>query len=145
MQSNLNELAPGANSGAPADRIVIDGLCVNTFIGVLDSEKGRRQQVRFDIAIETVSNYANIVRETGRYVSYADTVAYICDRADSEEHVELVETWAEDIAAFVLQNELVTSVTVGVRKTEIFPQAAGVGIVITRFAAAARRPDGVAL
>jgi len=115
-----------------ADRIVIKGLQVKTFIGVHDFERRERQQVRFDIEIETVADYSAIVRETGRYVSYADTVEYIIGRAASDEHIDLVETWAEDIAAFVLKNDLAECVRVTVLKIDIFPEADGVGITIER-------------
>ena len=114
------------------DRIIIRGLHVEAFIGVHDHEKQTRQAIRFDIEIETVRDYADIVRETGRYVSYGDAVAYINDRAASDEHVELVETWADDVATYVLANDLVSAVRVSVQKTEIFENAAGVGIVIER-------------
>ena len=115
-----------------ADRIIVRELCVDGYIGVHDHEKETRQGLRFDIEIETVAGYAQIVRSTGRYVTYSDVVRYIRERAATDEHVELVETWAEDIAAFVLQNELVAAVEVSVQKTEIYAEAAGVGVVIER-------------
>ena len=114
------------------DCILISDLQVEAFIGVHDFEKDKRQGLRFDVEIETTPNYAAIVRETGRYVSYADTVNYIQDRAALDEHVELVETWAEDVAAFVLRNDLVAGVSVTVLKTGIFDAVAGVGIRIKR-------------
>ena len=114
------------------DRIIVQGLHVNAFVGVHDFEKQSRQSVRFDIEIETVPDYARIVRETGRYVSYGDAVAYIERRAASEEHVELVETWAEDVANHVLANDLVSAVRVSVQKTEIYDNADGVGVAIER-------------
>lgn len=114
------------------DRIVVRALEVRTFIGVHDHERERRQGVRFDVEIETVADYARVVRDTGRYISYGDTVRFIKDRAASDVHVELVETWAEDIARFVLQHELAAAVRVSVLKTEIFAEAEGVGIEIVR-------------
>ncbi|MGI9426833.1 MAG: dihydroneopterin aldolase [Hyphomicrobiaceae bacterium] len=115
-----------------ADRIVIRGLQVEAFVGIHDYERERRQGVRFDVDIQTVADYADIVNETGRYVSYGDTVKYIRERAASDEHVELVETWAEDVSRFVLQNDLVTAVRVSVLKTDIFSEAEGVGVEIVR-------------
>ena len=114
------------------DRIIVRGLHVNAFVGVHDFEKQSRQGVRFDIDIETVPDYARIVRDTGRYVSYGDAVAYIERRAASEEHIELVETLAEDVANHVLANDLVSAVRVSVQKTEIYDNADGVGVVIER-------------
>ena len=115
-----------------ADRIIVRDLRVDGYIGVHDYEKEKRQGLRFDVEIETVPEYAEMVKSTGRYVSYSDVVRYIRDRAASDEHVELVETWAEDVAAFVMRNELVAAVEVSVQKTDIYAEAAGVGVVIER-------------
>ena len=91
---------------------------------------------RFDVEIETVDDYADRVRQTGAYVSYADVVEFVTERAASGEHVELVESWAEDVAGFVLRNELAQAVHVTVQKLDIFDAAEGVGVAI------ARRRDG---
>lgn len=114
------------------DTILIDGLVLAAEIGVLDSEKGRTQGLRFDVEIRTVPGYRAIVAETGQYVSYADTVFFIKEKAAEGGHVELVEEWAEAIATFVLQNPLAEQVSVKVSKPDIFDEAAGVGIRISR-------------
>jgi len=114
------------------DTILIEGLLLPVEIGVLESEKGRPQTVRFDVEIRTVTGYRAIVRDTGTFVSYADTVAFIQEKAASGGHVDLVEDWAEAVAEFVLANPLADRVTVSVSKPEIFAEAEGVGIRITR-------------
>lgn len=114
------------------DRIIVRGLVVETFIGVHDVEREARQRVRFDVEMDTVDRYAERVRSTGAYVSYADIVHHIETRAASGEHVELVETWADDVAAYALGNELVASVRVTVQKLDVFAAADGVGIMIER-------------
>jgi len=116
--------------GADPDRIIVNGLVVDASIGVHDFEHEAPQRVRFDIAIDTVDDYADRVRTTGAYVSYADIVEYVMTRAASGEHVELVETWAEDVAAAALRNELAQAVHVTVQKLDIFDSADGVGITI---------------
>jgi len=121
---------------AGADRIVISDLRVEAHVGLLDRERGRRQGMRFDVEVETVPGYARTVRETGRYVCYGAIAAFITERAASEAHVDFVETWAEDVAGFVLENPLAARVSVTVTKTEIVPQAAGVGVRVTRERAA---------
>lgn len=129
----LAELSPiPADTSLAPDRIIVRGLVVETFIGVHDFERLAPQRVRFDVDIHTVDDYANVVRTTGAYVSYADIVDYVQERATSGEHVELVETWAEDVAAFALRNELARRVVVSVQKIDIFDSADGVGIVIER-------------
>jgi len=119
------------------DRIIVNGLVVDTFIGVHDFERQAPQRVRFDVEIDTVPGYADIVRTTGTYVSYADIVEFIETGAATGDHVEMVETWAEDIAAFSLRNDLADAVRVTVQKTDIFDNADGVGIRIERRRAAA--------
>lgn len=126
-------ISPSVQAGVCApDRIVVNGLVVDTFIGVHDFERVARQRVRFDIEVDTIDGYADIVRTTGRYVSYADIVEFIEARVATGDHVVLVETWAEDIAAFALSNELADAVRVSVQKVDIFDGADGVGIAIER-------------
>lgn len=129
-----------ARPGAP-DRIIVNGLVVDTFIGVHDVEREAPQRVRFDVEIDTVDDYAHLVRTTGAYVSYADIVEFVEARAATGEHVELVETWADDVAGFALRNELAQAVRVTVQKLDIFDAAAGVGIAIERRRDTSGRPD----
>jgi dihydroneopterin aldolase len=129
-----------ARPGAP-DRIIVNGLVVDTFIGVHDVERAAPQRVRIDVEIDTVSGYADIVRTTGSYVSYADIVEFVEARAATGEHVELVETWADDVAGFALGNELAQAVRVTVQKLDIFDAADGVGIAIERRRDTSDRPE----
>jgi dihydroneopterin aldolase len=122
----------GSGVEAAPDRIVIHDLRVPAHVGVLDSEHGRAQELRFDVEMDTVPGYLDQVHATGRYVSYADTVTFIQDKAATGAHVPLVETWAAEVAAFALANPLVARVAVTVTKTEIFAAAGGVGIRIVR-------------
>ena len=129
----LAELSPIQSATAlTPDRIIVRGLVVETFIGVHDFEHDAPQRVRFDVDVHTVDDYADVVRATGAYVSYADIVEYVERRAATGEHVELVETWADDVAVFALENELAVRVVVSVQKLDIFDAAEGVGIVVER-------------
>jgi dihydroneopterin aldolase len=141
MKSGLTEraaaAAPDAGArGAPVesgpDRIVISDLRVQALVGLHAHERGARQELRLDVEVETVPGYAAHVRETGAIVCYGTIAAHILDRAAEDRHVDLVETWAEEVAAFVLDNPLAARVTVCVTKTGIVPQAGGVGVRITR-------------
>jgi dihydroneopterin aldolase len=124
---------PSVHDDAVApDRIIVNGLVVETFVGIHDFERRTRQQVRFDVEVDTVDGYADIVRAAGTFVSYAEIVEFIEAHAATGGHVELVETWAEDVAAFVLGNELASAVRVSVQKTDIFERADGVGVAIER-------------
>lgn len=118
------------------DRVVVSGLIVDAFVGVHDFERLERQRVCFDVEVDTVDGYADIVRSTGAYVSYADIVEFIEHHAAVGGHVELVETWADEVASFVLRNELAATVRVRVSKPDIFEGAEGVGVSIERRRAA---------
>jgi hypothetical protein len=52
--------------------------------------------------------------------------------AASTRHIKLVETLAEEIAALAFADPRVASALVDVRKTEIIPEAKGVGVIIHR-------------
>lgn len=132
MTSELATTATPAIVAGRPDRIVVHSLVVHAFIGVHDFERLERQRVRFDVEVDTVDGYAEIVASTGSYVSYADIVDYVQDRAALDEHVDLVETWAEDVARFVLRHDLAAAVRVTVTKPDIFDGADGVGVSIER-------------
>ena len=70
--------------------------------------------------------------ELAEYVSYADIVEALKARAASTRHVKLVETLAEEVAALALADPRVAGAIVDVRKTEIIPEAKGVGVIIHR-------------
>lgn len=124
-----------SNVEAARDVIYVEGLRVSAFIGVLKSERIRRQDVVFDVEMTTVEGYSEIVRTTGKFVSYADVVEFIEEKAGEENHVGLVEEWAGEVAEFALSNPLVETVMVKVSKPHIIAGAEGVGIRVLR-----RRP-----
>jgi len=130
----MPEPTPSTRRARPdtPDRIIVNGLVVDAYIGVHDFEREQRQRVRFDVEIDTVAGYAERVRATGDYVSYADVVEFIETQAAGDDHVALVETWAETVAEFALGNELAQAVRVTVQKLDIFDAADGVGISIER-------------
>jgi dihydroneopterin aldolase len=132
MQSDTTTTPTGHVRATRPDRVIVNSLIVDAHIGVHDFEHGAPQRVRFDVEVDTVADYADHVELTGSYVSYADIVEFIEDRAATGEHIELVETWAEDVAEFALRNALAESVRVTVQKIDIFERAAGVGVSIER-------------
>lgn len=127
-----HDSARAGRGAAGRDVLFIRDLKVDAFVGVYDHEKTARQRMRFDVEIATVEGYAQIVRETGRYVCYASVTEHILELAARDAHVELVESWAEAVAAFALQNPLAESVVVSVQKLDAFEAAAGVGVRIER-------------
>jgi dihydroneopterin aldolase len=112
--------------------VVVDDLRLRLFIGVHDHEKRARQEVSISVWMMVPEADVRTSDDIADHVSYADVVTKMKERAKSERHVELVETLAEEVAAFTLEDARVAWVLVDVRKTEIVPEARSVGVVIRR-------------
>jgi dihydroneopterin aldolase len=115
--------------------VIVDDLVLDLLIGVFEHEKRARQKVSISLAMFVHENLA-IARsdDIADHVSYADVIGKLeaLARAQPPRHIHLVETLAEAAAAFALEDVRVASVIVEVKKTEIIPSAAGVGVVIHR-------------
>ena len=120
--------------------VVIDDLRLRFFIGVHEHETRARQGVSITVHMFVPESGVPPSDDLADYVSYADIVEELKVRAASTRHVKLVETLAEEIAALVFADPRVASVVVDVRKTEIIPEAQGVGVIIHRRRTAGR-PD----
>jgi dihydroneopterin aldolase len=118
--------------------VVIDDLRLRFFIGVHEHEKQARQEVSITIHMLVPESGAPPSDDLADYVSYADVVDKLKARAASMRHANLVETLAEEVAALALADARVASVVVDVRKTEIIPEAKGVGVIIHRRRGAVR-------
>jgi dihydroneopterin aldolase len=112
--------------------VVIDDLRLRFFIGVHALEKQARQEVSITIHMFVPESGAPPSDDLADYVSYADVVDKLKARAASTRHANLVETLAEEVAGLALTDARVASVVVDVRKTEIIPDAKGVGVIIHR-------------
>jgi dihydroneopterin aldolase len=112
--------------------VVIDDLRLRFFIGVHAHEKQARQEVSITIHMFVPESGAPPSDDLADYVSYADIVEQLKVRAASTRHTNLVETLAEEVAGLALTDPRVASVVVDVRKTEIIPDAKGVGVIIHR-------------
>ncbi len=117
----------------PGERcIVIDDLRLDLFIGVHDFERKARQPVSVTLQLFVVDAGPTGSDDLADHVSYADVVDKLKERAKASRHVNLVETFAEEVADMALADGRVTSVVVDVRKTAIIPEAKGVGVIIHR-------------
>ena len=112
--------------------VVIDDLRLAFFIGVHEHEKLARQEVSITVYMFLADSAAPTSDDLSDHVSYADIIDKLKERAASTRHVNLVETLAEEVAALALADGRVVSAIVDVRKTEIIPQAKGVGVIVHR-------------
>ena len=107
--------------------IRIDRLTLPMMIGILDFEREAPQTVVISIDMAVRDGLA-----VGEYVSYAPIVEHLTALSDSARHIDLVEELADEIFAFLFTDTRIDAATVTVMKPDIFAQAEGVGVVITR-------------
>ena len=112
-------------------KIMINDLVRQAYIGVYDFEHGKTQPIKInmEIAIDPIADWEADQHENT--VCYAAIVEKI-DNLIAEGHIQLVETFAEKIAALCLQNSKVQSVKIKLEKTEIVENCGGVGVEIFR-------------
>jgi dihydroneopterin aldolase len=109
------------------DRILVRDLVMPVRIGAYKHERTKPQNVRFnvDAGILRSSHVAEDIRDVFSYDVIIDSIRMIV----AQEHIALVETLAERIAALILSHRRVVSVVVRVEKLEVGPGAVGVEIV----------------
>lgn len=113
-------------------KIFIENYVLPCEIGIYEHERNIRQNVRFDVEME--SDSANRAAQSGDIedtVSYDAVITHIRNLANGP-HIKLVESLAEDIACFCLGDMRVEKVKVRVSKTDIAPELGGAGVEITR-------------
>lgn len=109
------------------DRIFLRDFVLPVRIGAYAHERGKTQEVRFhvDVRVRRADRLAQDMRDVVSYDLIADSIRMVA----AQEHIALVETLAERIAALILTHPRVTTATVRVEKLEVGPGAAGVEIV----------------
>ncbi|MEM8590225.1 MAG: dihydroneopterin aldolase [Pseudomonadota bacterium] len=109
--------------------LFVRDLVVLARIGIYDHEKNASQRVRLnlDLAVEEGNGDDRIEA----VVSYEPFVTAARQLA-LEAHSELVETLAEKLAAFCLQDRRVLAARVRVEKLDVFDDAGSVGVEIER-------------
>jgi dihydroneopterin aldolase len=120
----------------PTDRILVRDFVTPISIGAYRHEREKTQNVRFnvDVAIVRSPHVAQDMRDVFSYDVVLDGIRMIA----AQEHVVLVETLAERVAALILAQPRVVSVTVMVEKLDVGPGAVGVEIVRKRSAESAK-------
>jgi (5-formylfuran-3-yl)methyl phosphate synthase len=110
------------------DRVFVRDFVLPGRIGAYAREYEKPQHIRFDIdvAVTRLGRAATDMRDVFSYDVITDGIRMIVAR----EHIPLIETLADRIAAFLLGHGRVMRVTVRVEKLEV--GAGGVGVEITR-------------
>lgn len=119
-------------SGDPYSKIFVQDMEVDMLIGVYDHEKASRQRV-----IVTVEGWIDVpgaawkddaLNQTVNYEKIVSVIRYFAERG----HINLVETFAERIAEFCLQETLLRQVRVRIEKPDAFASARAVGVEVSR-------------
>lgn len=112
-------------------KIFISDLMVDMLIGVYTHEKSTPQPVRFNIEM-TVTDSSTPLADNYKNVVCYETISNHITSMAKNEHVNLVETLAEKVAAICLDNERVTQVQVKVEKLNAIKNTSSVGVEIIR-------------
>jgi 7,8-dihydroneopterin aldolase/epimerase/oxygenase len=116
--------------------ILIRDLDVDCSIGVYGHEHLAPQRVRLNIDMTVAEPGDGFDDDIARVVSYEDVISAIRAMA-TRQHINLVETLAERIAALCLADPRVSQTRVRVEKLDIYAGPTVVGVELER-----RRADG---
>ena len=112
------------------DRIRIQGLKLETTVGVPDDERTRPQTIAVDLTIEPEGPLAGLDDKIENTIDYFEIVQVLKKVAGSGER-KLIETLAKDLAATVLEFDRIRAVTLEIRKF-ILPETDFVSVSIRR-------------
>jgi len=121
---------------AATDRIFVRDFDLPVRVGAYLHERAKPQNVRFNIEarIYRGDRVAADMRDVFSYDLITDSIRMVA----AQEHIALMETLAERIAALILTYPRVASVTVRVEKLDMGPGTVGVEIVRERRAEVAK-------
>ena len=112
--------------------ILIRDLVLVANIGVYAHEKRGPQRVGINVSLKVKAPPAPFPDSLSAVLSYEDIVEGMRKMVVSG-HINLIETLAERVATLCLADERAIEATVRVEKLDVYAQAAGIGIEITRF------------
>ena len=113
-----------------SDQIFIHGLRVSCHIGVPDEERAEPQELLIDAAFSPHPSAGFLDDDITRTIDY-HAVALRLEALAAARPRKLIETLAEDLAAAVLEEFAVSSVSIEIQKS-ILPNTRYVGVRITR-------------
>ncbi|WP_404399843.1 dihydroneopterin aldolase [Idiomarina seosinensis] len=113
------------------DIISIEGLNIDTIIGVYDWEQQQQQRLTVDLQMAWDNQAPAQSDDIKQALDYARVSAAVSDWVQSQPR-QLIETVAEGIAQLVMREFMVSSVQVKVSKPGAIPAAANVAVTINR-------------
>ncbi len=116
---------------SPYTKIFVKNFSLEMFIGIYEQERAAKQTVIVNVEALLRKNVSLEQDDITEVVSYEDIVKAIPEIAEKC-HINLLETFAEKIAAFCLQDQRIENVIIRVEKPNIFAAAESVGVEISR-------------
>lgn len=113
------------------DKIIIEGLELNTVIGVYDWERENPQRVFVDVELDYPLQKAGETDAVADTIDYASVAQLINDTA-RERKPELVESLAHHCCIRILANYPVDAVNIKITKPDILDSARNVGVQVQR-------------
>ncbi|MEM7618431.1 MAG: dihydroneopterin aldolase [Pseudomonadota bacterium] len=108
--------------------IFIHGLEIEMSVGIHAFEKTKKQRVIIDIEVECKAQKIENLDDTIDY----ETISNNVKAHASSQHFDLVETFADDVAALCLKEKTAISVEVAVSKPDIIDDVDAVGVRVFR-------------
>ena len=110
-------------------KVIIKDLIFNTFIGLHDFEKNKKQNIKFNIEIHTNNKLQPNERDLNSIINYEDVINKI-ETITNKKHYLLLETLAEDIFSNLFENKNIISIKLKIEKPEIIKNTSSVGIEV---------------
>lgn len=113
------------------DKIIIEGLEINTVIGVYDWEREKPQKLIFDLVLTTDLTKAmqsDRVEDTVDYAKVAETIEVLT----RQHQPELLEKFADTLLKQLFDKFNVEAIQLKMTKPDILPQTRSVGIELFR-------------
>jgi dihydroneopterin aldolase len=111
--------------------VFVRDLEIVASVGVFEHEKRYEQRILVSTELVVVDGYDGVSDRLEHVLDYGKLVDGIALQVQRE-HVHLIETLAERIAAHCLADGRVESVRVRIEKPDVLPQVRSVGIEIER-------------
>ncbi|MCE2509732.1 MAG: dihydroneopterin aldolase [Alphaproteobacteria bacterium] len=130
-QLTLIQPKPQVEPAKPLRQVFVRDFVLACQIGVHRHEQGRKQRVRINVDLAVEENDAAAEDRLEGVVCYEKIVAG-CRAIAAAGHLNLVETFAERIAALCLTDTRVAEARIRVEKLDVFADVGSVGVEITR-------------
>jgi dihydroneopterin aldolase len=128
MTAPLPDQQPRPASRVVATKVFVRGLALEAEVGVYAHERGRLQPLVVDVELDVAAAGFERLGDTVNY----ETIAAAARELAASGHIELVEVFAERLAARCFDDPRVTRARVRVEKPHaLAPDAAAAGVEIT--------------